>query len=243
MLIINADDWGRTRAETEAAWECWRGGSVTSVSAMVFMEDSERAAEVARDHAIDAGLHLNLTEPFTGASVPASLSLPFALISRFLTRSKYSQVIYHPLLRRAFRDVCQAQLKEFHRIYSAWPSHLDGHQHMHLCANILWGGILPRGAKVRRSFSFWPKEKSALNRGYRSWVDWQLARRHRLTDFFFDLSQSQEGGRLDRVAALSAQFAVELMTHPIRPREFRCLMEQYQPGWWTDVKLASYASL
>ena len=47
MLIINADDFGRSVAETNAALQCYTAGRITSVSAMVFMADSERAAELA----------------------------------------------------------------------------------------------------------------------------------------------------------------------------------------------------
>ena len=65
MLIINADDLGRSRAETDAALRCYKAGRITSVSAMVFMSDSERAAEVARENELDVGLHLNFGEPFT----------------------------------------------------------------------------------------------------------------------------------------------------------------------------------
>ncbi len=43
MIVINADDLGRTEAETEAALSCFNQGRITSTSAMVFMEDSERA--------------------------------------------------------------------------------------------------------------------------------------------------------------------------------------------------------
>ena len=71
---INADDWGRSRAETDAAWSCYEQGRITSVSAMVFMEDSERAAELANDAGIDAGLHLNLTQRFSGGMSVRSLS-------------------------------------------------------------------------------------------------------------------------------------------------------------------------
>ena len=45
MLIINADDWGRSVAETNAALRCYEEARITSASAMVFMADSERAAE------------------------------------------------------------------------------------------------------------------------------------------------------------------------------------------------------
>ena len=56
MLIINADDWGRSVAETDAAFQCYTKGRVTSVSAMVFMADSERAAELAKENELDGGL-------------------------------------------------------------------------------------------------------------------------------------------------------------------------------------------
>src|SRR5689334_2491820 len=68
FLIVNADDWGRDRLTTERTLECVRRKAVSSVSAMVFMEDSERAAAIAREHAIEAGLHLNLTASFSAPS-------------------------------------------------------------------------------------------------------------------------------------------------------------------------------
>jgi predicted glycoside hydrolase/deacetylase ChbG (UPF0249 family) len=37
MLIVNADDWGRSVAETDSALRCYQAGRITSVSAMVFM--------------------------------------------------------------------------------------------------------------------------------------------------------------------------------------------------------------
>ena len=46
--------------------DCLRQGRLTSASAMVFMADSVRAAEVARELDLDLGLHLNLSQPFTG---------------------------------------------------------------------------------------------------------------------------------------------------------------------------------
>jgi len=49
LLVINADDWGRDRTTTDKILECTNVGTVSSVSAMVFMEDSERAAALSRD--------------------------------------------------------------------------------------------------------------------------------------------------------------------------------------------------
>ena len=53
-VIVNADDWGRDNATTDRCLDCFLLGAVSSVSAMVFMEDSERAAHLARHHGVDA---------------------------------------------------------------------------------------------------------------------------------------------------------------------------------------------
>jgi predicted glycoside hydrolase/deacetylase ChbG (UPF0249 family) len=61
VLIINAR-LGRSVAETDAAFKCYRGGRITCVSAMVFMHDSGRAAELAKANELDVGFHLNFSE-------------------------------------------------------------------------------------------------------------------------------------------------------------------------------------
>src|SRR6185369_10838794 len=68
LLILNADDWGRDSKTTNMILDCVVRGSVSSTSAMVFMEDSERAAALARQHRVDCGLHLNFTTPFDGSA-------------------------------------------------------------------------------------------------------------------------------------------------------------------------------
>src|SRR6266550_503295 len=149
MLIINADDWGRSVAETDAALRCYKGGRITSVSAMVFMEDSERAADLAKENDLDVGLHLNFTDKFTANHYPGTLGNYHSKIVRFLRRSKYSQLLYNPFLRKEFVYSYEAQIGEFARLYSKPPSHIDGHHHMHLCANVLLSNVIPTGMKVR----------------------------------------------------------------------------------------------
>ena len=224
MLIINADDWGRSRAETDAAWSCYTKGRITSVSAMVFMKDSRRAAELAKDAGIDVGLHLNLTQPFSGEMRVGALSERHHRIISFLTSSKYAFLVYNPALRAEFRYVFQAQLDEFERLYGRRPSHIDGHHHQHLCTNVLLGGVIPKGERVRRSFYFWSGEKSLMNRTYRQLVDRMLKRRYRLTDFFFALSHCLQCDRMRRVCALAEKATVELMTHPTNAEEHAYLM-------------------
>lgn len=241
MIIVNADDWGRSREETDAARDCISRGRVTSASAMVFMEDSERAATIAKDARVDVGLHLNLSEHFSGLVRSKALSEYHNRIVRFLRFSKYALILYHPALRNAFRHVYNAQFDEFVRLYGKPPSHVDGHQHMHLCSNMLLAPIITDGTKVRRSFSFWPGEKSLLNRSYRRWVDRRLARRYRLTEYFFALSQTLEWETLLRVSRLAHKANVELETHPVMLKEKALLLSENFQEAMVGIQRGSYA--
>jgi predicted glycoside hydrolase/deacetylase ChbG (UPF0249 family) len=224
VIIVNADDFGRSRAETDAVVACHKARRITSTTAMVFMQDSERAAEAALGLGIDTGLHLNLSQRFTGARVTDGLRRSHDRIVSFLGSSKYALLVYNPFLRRQFQDVVEAQVEEFARLYGKPPNHIDGHQHLHLCANLLKDKFIPVGSRVRRNFSFWPGDKSALNRYYRRRVDSILARDYSLVDYFFSLEDSLRKGRLERVFSLAETSTVELMTHPVNPSEFEYLM-------------------
>ena len=242
MLIINADDWGRSVMETDAALRCYKAGRITSVSAMVFMDDSKRAAKLAKDHQLDdVGLHLNFSEEFTDASCPEALKEHHRRIVRFLRRNKYAQLLYNPLLRKAFACSYRAQTEEFARLFEKLPSHVDGHHHMHLCVNFLLGKRMPAGMRVRRNFSFWPGEKSRLNRAYRAVIDRFLARRYQVTDYFFDLTQCMEQGKLNRIATLAGSSNVELMTHPIVNKEEEYLMSDEFRGILQRLEIGGYA--
>src|ERR1035438_5912401 len=150
-LIVNADDWGRDRNTTDRIGECCIRGSVSSVSAMVFMEDSERAATLALERGIDAGLHLNFTTAFSSRSCPPSLARHQQDVAKRLLRHRLAQVLFYPGLMSSFEYVVAAQIEEYCRLYGAGPERLDGHHHMHLCANVLWGKLLPAGTVVRRN--------------------------------------------------------------------------------------------
>jgi predicted glycoside hydrolase/deacetylase ChbG (UPF0249 family) len=195
---------------------------------MVFMADSKRAADHAKDCGIDIGLHINFTEGFTASVVPTTARKYHGQVSRFLRMNKYALLVYNPLLLHPMRHLFEIQLDEFRRLYDREPCHIDGHQHMHLCTNMVVHGIIPAGLRVRRSFSFEPGQKSALNRAYRGLVDRRLARRYRLTDYFFALSQCMTTSRLRHVFMLAERHDVELMTHPEVKAEYDFLLsEQY----------------
>lgn len=224
FLVVNADDWGRDTANTDMTLECVERGAVTAVSAMVFMEDSERAAKIAREKGIDAGLHLNLTSPFTAKGVPTELQEKQQRLARYLRGGlKFAPSIFHPGLAGAFESVVRAQLEEYRRIYGQAPNRIDGHHHMHLAENVLVAKLLPAGTRIRRHFTFRAGEKGFANRAYRRFVDNRLAKRHQLTDFFYSLPPMDVPGRLDGIFALAGDHIVELETHPVNAAEHQFL--------------------
>jgi predicted glycoside hydrolase/deacetylase ChbG (UPF0249 family) len=224
MLSVNADDLGRDKAATDAALACFARGRMTSASAMVFMADSQRAAELARASGLEVGLHLNLSERLSARQVPDRLCEDHDRIRRCLGGSRFAFLLYHPLLTSAFERVVGAQCEEFERLYRRAPTHIDGHHHLHLATNVLLQQLLPAGSRVRRNFSFTRGQKSTLNLWYRRRVDTLLARRHRIGDEFYALSQHLARDAIERLAARAERAEVEVMTHPASPREFAFLM-------------------
>jgi hypothetical protein len=239
LLIVNADDWGRDRETTERTLECFSRGTISAVSAMVFMQDSERAAAIARERGIDAGLHLNLTTPFSAPKCPTRLRERQHELAQYLQRHAFARVVFHPGLVRSFEYVVAAQRDEFLRLYGVAPGRFDGHHHMHLCSNVLLGGLIPRGTLVRRSFSFRPGEKSFMNRLYRRGVDRILIRRHCLVDFFFSLQPLDLSGHVQRIFSLASKCTVEVETHPINPDEYQFLAGGDIFRWVGDLGIAS----
>jgi chitin disaccharide deacetylase len=243
MLIINADDLGRDREATDAAFACHGRQAITSASAMVFMADSRRAAERSRRDGLDTGLHLNLTLPLDGPDVPPRVRERQGAVARYLGRGKWPQVVYHPFLRASLVDTFQAQIEEYRRLFGQEPAQIDGHSHMHLCVNMVLGRIIPPGVKIRRTFTFRRGEKSPWNRSYRRWLDRRVLRRHRTTDAFFSIEPISDGPRLRRIVGTALSSDVELMVHPADARQRAYLTSAGFLELIRDVPKGSYRSL
>lgn len=243
MLIINADDFGQTRVATDRIIAVYRQGAVTSTSTMVFMEDSERAAELAKETGIDTGLHLNFTQRFTRQGRTPRAVEQQEQIVRFLKGNKFANLFYHPGLRRQFRSVFQMQLEEFWRLFGRGPSHFDGHHHMHLCANMLFDQIIPAGEKVRRSLCFFPRQKGWLNCGYRWMVAKWIRRRYESTDYLFTLPDCIRSDGFEQIVALARRANVELETHPEELAESEWLLGDVCAKIRALVETGSYAVL
>jgi hypothetical protein len=223
LLIVNADDWGRDALTTNRILDCSLGGAISRVSAMAFMQDSDRAAALARERSIDTGLHLNFTTPFSASGCAPALLEHHERVARHLLRHRLAQVVFHPGLMRSFEYLVSAQIDEYRRIYGVDPERFDGHHHMHVCANVLFQHLLPAGTAVRGTYSFERGEKSIWNRLYRRDVNRRLASRHQLDDFTFTLKLAEPASRLQRIFGLARQFVVELQVHPYEPDEYQYL--------------------
>lgn len=210
---------------------------------MVYMKDSERAAQQIGIHRKHTGLHINLSEEFTAINVPEDLENAHRRIRKFLNFNKYALILFNPLLIRDFKKVFRCQLEEFRRLYQKEPSHMDGHQHMHLSSNMILQKILPEGIKIRRSFSFSSGQKSIVNRTYRSWIDRAISKRHQTADYFFTLPVHQSIEHFVRYAKLAKQKNVELMTHPEWEEDFNYLTSFAYKKALSNTKLSSYADL
>ena len=242
MLIMNADDWGMDAQTTNRIHECVKQGTVSSVSAMVFMEDSHRAADAARQTGVVAGLHLNFTTELTAQNCSQTLLEHQRRVRRFL-RHRGAQALFHPGLTASFEYLVKAQCDEFATLYGRHPERVDGHHHMHLCANVLLQQLLPPGTAVRRNFSFRPGEKPFWNRLYRRLIDDQLARQHRVTDYFFNLAPLEPRERLDGIFSLATDSIVEVETHPGAFDEYIFLTSGEMFRHLGDVTIANVPSM
>ena len=150
MLYVNADDLGRTEVISNKILDCYDQGRIHSTSAMAFMEDSERIAELASERGLAVGLHLNFIEGFTGEKVPPELRERHQNVISYLKAWKGNQFLFNPLLIKDFDYEFKAQWDEFCRLYRKEPDRIDGHHHMHLCINMLASGKIPKGIKIRK---------------------------------------------------------------------------------------------
>lgn len=224
MLIITADDYGKTRQATDNILKCLSRRRITSASAMVYMEDSERAGALTFGTNLEVGLHLNFTLPFNAPNAPLKLRERHNLVLSYLGKQRLSQVIYNPFLTGSFNYVFLSQQEEFVRLYGRFPDYYNGHHHMHLCANVLASKMLPNGARVRKAFTLDPGEKSLFNRFYRFILDICVHKRFISTDYFFSIAPVRNYERLRNIVNLAVNKTVEIEVHPENHEETEFLI-------------------
>jgi predicted glycoside hydrolase/deacetylase ChbG (UPF0249 family) len=249
LLIVNADDLGYNEPATDAIAECFRAGRITSATAMVYMRDSDRAAEIAREIGLPVGLHINFTEPFDDPGVPAELrARHLAMVRRFggpsfVYRSR--RWLYDRKLREPVARCIAEQLERFEQIFGGPPTHVDGHMHVQVCPNIGLSSAIPAGMKMRNSLGMPPLASGPMAR--LTALRQRIVLRDRLsTGYFLNITDLHpeflEGGVRKRLG-LAAQTSVELMAHPGFCHEYTMLMAPEWEEWTAGLRLGSYRDL
>lgn len=230
LLIVNADDFGWNRAATDLTVECFAAGLITSTTALVHMEDSERAAELGREAELPIGLHLNLTDPFTGAEVPAGERERQAAACRVFGDGglKLRSWTYDPRISGLVEDAVRDQLERFRALFGREPTHVDGHNHVQVCPNVVRATALT-GFKLRNALWAWPSDRGAMAyaRAARRFL---TAHRFLSPRYFLDIAElhrlpaEQAAARVGLCRASS----VEVMCHPGFDHELEALRA---PAW------------
>lgn len=150
LLVVNADDLGSDVHNTDAILTCFQAGAISSSTAMVFMADSERAAGLARSHDLPTGLHLNLTMRYTAPGAPTDARRRQSHVVDLFAQARQPHRAWRPA-KRLIGACVEDQLDEFRRLYGREPTHVDGHNHAHLSANVLLSRALPSGLQIGRA--------------------------------------------------------------------------------------------
>jgi len=243
MFLITADDYGKNPQASDNIIACFAKGRITSASAMVFMEDSERAASLASNTNLEIGLHVNFTLPLTASYTPSRLREHQDRLRSYLTRHRLSQVIYNPSLKWAFDFVYASQKEEFLRLYMRPPAYYNGHHHMHLCANMLLSRHYPPGTRIRGTFTFERGEKELLNRIYRRLVNLYISRRFISTGAFFSITPVHDEGRLRCIVHRAGREDVEIEVHPENSEETAYLQSDRFSALISSIPIGPFSSL
>jgi predicted glycoside hydrolase/deacetylase ChbG (UPF0249 family) len=122
-LIINADDFGRTRGINYGIVEAMKNGVLSSTTIMMNMPYAEHAVKLAEKEGITSiGVHLTFIEN--------SLSLGKTLVDENGVFKKYPK-----LMEEADIEEIKTEMRmQIDKLISMGinPTHLDGHHHVHL---------------------------------------------------------------------------------------------------------------
>lgn len=132
-LIVNADDFGRSRSINEAVVRAHREGILTTASLMVNEPDCAEAVKLAKENSkLGVGLHLTLL--MGHAALPPE-KIPGLVDSRGQFSNNPIGVgmgyFFKRSLREQLRAEIRAQFEKFHA--TGLPlDHVNGHLHLHL---------------------------------------------------------------------------------------------------------------
>jgi len=209
LLIVNADDFGRTPGVTEGILQAHQRGIVTSTTAMVNLPGAEAGVRRARAEAPDLGIgiHLNLTagQPFLSPGDVPSLVGPdgrFHPVRRLVPRLE-------DLNPDQVRAELEAQIEQF-RSWGGEPTHLDSHHHVLYLSPHLFRVLMELAERYHLPIRYpWPRESMGRK----------------------DLTRLAEAHRLspeDLPAVIAGCHAI--LERSAVPTPDRCILSFYGPG-------------
>jgi chitin disaccharide deacetylase len=246
LLIVNADDLGLEVEVTDAILDCFRSRAISSTTALVWMRDSDRAAEIARRERIPTGLHLNLIEPYTASDVPPRVADTQRRVVERLGSGGLGPQLYHRAWSEDFGQCIRDQLSRFTELYRMPPTHLDGHRHMHLAMNALLSRSLEPVRRCRRPVNRPAVESASYKRLARSALSVLVRLRFTTTDACFSLRSLHPelgGSGLDEALARARRRSVELFVHPGYRDELPLLCSDEWRAWVATHRLGSFDDL
>ncbi|HEV8611018.1 MAG TPA: ChbG/HpnK family deacetylase [Thermoanaerobaculia bacterium] len=207
-LIVNADDFGRTRGVNAGVVEAHLFGIVTSATVMVLEPAAEEGVSDVRRRAprLSLGLHFAVT----GGGLPASSPdrVPSLLVDGRFRR--FPADIPRELPAEEIARELDAQLFLFEKMAGAPPSHLDSHHHSALHPSIqpvFAQAAIRLGIPVRASNG--AARESLRAAGIRT--------PDRFVDAFY--GEGATAANLRSILAGLAEETTELMCHPGYPDE------------------------
>lgn len=129
-LIVNADDFGISKAISLGIIEGHKNGVITSTTMMCNMPCAEWAAELAKDYPdLGIGIHLVLTAGYPLAKGVDSLVDEHGRFKKF---SKIEETLKTEDIRKEFK----CQMEKF-LSFGIKPTHIDTHHHVHSIEKVL----------------------------------------------------------------------------------------------------------
>uniref|UniRef100_A0A5F8HJJ1 Carbohydrate deacetylase n=1 Tax=Monodelphis domestica TaxID=13616 RepID=A0A5F8HJJ1_MONDO len=136
-LVVTGDDFGYCPRRDRGMVEAFVAGALSEVSLLVNGAAASSAAQLARRHRIPAGLHANLSE---GRPVSLSAGSGASLLGPsgcFLGKTGFREALAAgQVVLPEVREELRAQLSRFRDLVGREPTHVDGHQHVHVLPGV-----------------------------------------------------------------------------------------------------------
>lgn len=129
-LIVNADDFGISKAVTLGILEAHKEGVITSTTMMCNMPQAEYSAELSKNYPeLGVGIHFVLTAGF-----PLAEGVPSLVdeTGRFHKMDKIKEIATSEDIRKELR----CQMDKF-LSFGIKPTHIDSHHHIHGICKVL----------------------------------------------------------------------------------------------------------